>query len=129
VPAHNYTFSFEPNPDWSAVYAGSGEIFDYFQTFAKKYELQKYIQFSKQVVRATWNVEAGGYNVKIQDLSNGNIIEDYCHILINAGGILNAWKWPQIPGLDKFKGKLLHTAAWDPSILVSNKVVGLIGNG
>ena len=34
VPSHNYTWSFEPKQDWSAVYAGSGEIFDYFNTFA-----------------------------------------------------------------------------------------------
>ncbi|KAL4939223.1 hypothetical protein BDV06DRAFT_225194, partial [Aspergillus oleicola] len=33
VPAHNYTYSFEPKWDWSANYAGSEEIFKYFSDF------------------------------------------------------------------------------------------------
>ena len=129
MPAHNYTFSFEPKVDWSAVYAGSGEIFEYFQHFSDKYNLQRYIKFSKQVVSGTWNTIKGGYDVKVKDLSSGEIFEEHCHFLINAGGILNAWRWPQIAGLDKYQGKLLHTARWDPSISLSGKVVGLIGNG
>ena len=26
---------------------------------------------------------------------------------------MNDWKWPSIPGLHTFKGKLLHSAKWD----------------
>jgi cation diffusion facilitator CzcD-associated flavoprotein CzcO len=40
IPAHTYTWSFEPKEDWSAVYAGSGEIFNYFDHFAKKHHLR-----------------------------------------------------------------------------------------
>ena len=28
VPAHIYSFPFEPNPEWSAFYASGGEILD-----------------------------------------------------------------------------------------------------
>jgi len=43
-PAHAYTYPFEPNPEWSNFYAGAAEILQYFQNFAKKYELNKYIK-------------------------------------------------------------------------------------
>jgi len=43
-PAHAYTYPFEPNPEWSNFYAGAPEILQYFQNFAKKYELNKYIK-------------------------------------------------------------------------------------
>lgn len=39
--------------------------------------------------------------------------KDDCDILIQATGALNNWKWPSIPGLHSFKGKLLHSATWD----------------
>lgn len=129
VPAHNYTWSFEPKLDWSGVYAGSGEIFNYFDTFSKKYNLRRYAKTRHQVVGATWNQDKGGYDVTIEDLTSGDKFTDWCDILVNAGGILNAWRWPAIPGLDKYKGKLLHTANWDSSVDLAGKHVGLIGNG
>ena len=41
----------------------------------------------------------------------------------------SAWKWPDIPGLDSFKGKLLHSARWDNSYDYEGKVIGVIGVG
>ncbi|KAK4941427.1 hypothetical protein LTR10_018696 [Elasticomyces elasticus] len=129
VPSHNYTWSFEPKLDWSAVYAGSGEIFNYFDTFSRKHGLRRYCKTRQQVVKATWDSARGGYHVGVHDLANNTHHEDYCDILINAGGILNAWRWPAIPGLDKYKGTLLHTANYDTSVDLTGKHVGLIGNG
>jgi cation diffusion facilitator CzcD-associated flavoprotein CzcO len=48
---------------------------------------------------------------------------------VNASGILNNWKWPSIPGLQSFKGQLLHSAHYDESADLTGKRVGLIGNG
>lgn len=129
VPAHNYTWSFEPKKDWSAVYAGSGEIFDYFDTFSKKYGLKKYCKTLHQVTKASWDEQTGGWHVNVHDIANNVDHQDYCDILINAGGILNAWRWPAIPGLEKYKGELLHTANWDSSVDLTGRHVGLIGNG
>lgn len=50
-------------------------------------------------------------------------------MLINGSGILHKWRWPQIKGLDTFKGKLLHSASWDESVDWTGKRVALIGNG
>ncbi|CAG9943089.1 unnamed protein product [Clonostachys rosea f. rosea IK726] len=129
VPSHNYTWSFEPKLDWSAVYPPAREIFEYFDGFANKYGLKQFIRTSHQVVGAYWNDTRGGYDVKVKDVATGNIVDDECDILINASGILNNWRYPAIPGLDKFKGTLLHTANWDDSVSLEGKTVGLIGNG
>ena len=62
--------------------------------------------------------------------SEGVEYSDHYHILINACGVLNNYKWPVIDGLSTFKGDTIHSAAW-PSTLVdlAGKRVGLIGNG
>ncbi|KAF2748331.1 FAD/NAD(P)-binding domain-containing protein [Sporormia fimetaria CBS 119925] len=129
VPAHTYTWSFEPKKDWSAVYAGSKEIYTYFNDFATKYGLRKFVKTRHEVAGAYWNHEKGGYDVHVKDLQSGQTITDHCAILINASGILNNWAWPAIPGLDKYKGTLLHTANWDDNVDLSGRHVGLIGNG
>lgn len=39
------------------------------------------------------------------------------------------WKWPEVEGLDDFKGSLIHTAAWPKDFDYTNKTVAVIGNG
>ncbi|KAJ9643321.1 hypothetical protein H2204_002217 [Knufia peltigerae] len=129
VPAHNYTFSWEPKLDWSAVYAGSAEIKKYFQDFAAKYDLDKFVKLNHQVVGAYWDDKVGKWNVQVEDKVAKSTFWTTCDILINASGILNAWRWPAIPGIDRYKGKLLHSANWDHSVQMKGKHVGLIGNG
>ncbi|CAI6334554.1 unnamed protein product [Periconia digitata] len=129
VPSHNYTWSFEPKLDWSAVYASSREIFQYFNDFAHKYGLRRFVKTQHQVGGAFWNQQKGGYDVQVQDLSTGKTHTDHCDIMINASGILNNWAWPAIPGLDRYKGVLLHTANWDENVDLEGRHVGLIGNG
>jgi len=41
---------------------------------------------------------------------------------------VSSWKWPAVPGIEKFSSKL-HTAAWDHTIDLTDKIVGVIGNG
>src|SRR5690349_11732663 len=43
VPAHLYSYSFEPNPDWSHVYAPRREIQQYLVRFAEKSGLLPHI--------------------------------------------------------------------------------------
>lgn len=50
---------------------------------------------------------------QLRDIDSGTAYKDDCDILIQATGALNNWKWPNIPGLHGFKGKLLHSATWD----------------
>ena len=127
VPAHNYTFSWEPSIDASAVYVSSRELFEYFQNFAEKYDLNKYIHLEQQVVGTKWNGDS--WDVEISNRKDGHTYRDQCDILINATGILNNWRWPDVPGLNDFKGSLLHSANWSPDISLDGKTVGLIGNG
>ena len=65
----------------------------------------------------------------VEDLSSGLSFDDHCHILINAGGYLNSWAWPNVPGTHDFEGQMIHSASWNTDICLDGKKVGLIGNG
>ena len=59
VPSHAYTYSWEPNPNWSSFYAYGPEIKQYFQDFDEKYALMKYVQLDSRVLKAVWNEDKG----------------------------------------------------------------------
>ncbi|KAJ5439050.1 uncharacterized protein N7458_010048 [Penicillium daleae] len=129
IPAHTYQATFEPNKEWSSFYATSPEIHQYWKRVVEKYGCMKHIKLKQQVEGVTWDEKSSKWNVQIQDLDSGSTYNDRADVLIQATGALNNWKWPNIPGLHDFKGKLLHSASWDEGYDYSNKRVAVIGNG
>ncbi|KAJ5048596.1 hypothetical protein NUH16_007101 [Penicillium rubens] len=127
IPAHAYTFLFEPNPNWSHFYAPGPEIEEYIKRTTRKWKLDKDIQFNARVTETVWDDELGKWKVEVDQA--GTIIHDEADILVNASGFLNKTSWPDIEGLSSFKGKLLHTSTWDNTYDWSNKRVAVIGNG
>ncbi|KAJ5197351.1 hypothetical protein N7449_007830 [Penicillium cf. viridicatum] len=124
IPAHAYTFLFEPNPNWSHFYAPGPEIEEYIQRTTRKWSLDKDIQFNTRVTETVWDDEVGKWKVEVDQ--GGTIMHDEADILVNASGKTS---WPDIEGLSSFKGKLLHTSIWDNTYDWSDKRVAVIGNG
>ncbi|RKK26698.1 hypothetical protein BFJ66_g16521 [Fusarium oxysporum f. sp. cepae] len=127
VPAHIYTYTFEPYSRWKSYYAYSPDIQEYFMSFCDKYKLRKYIKLRHRIVSAVWDEEEGQWVVQIEH--DGKIITDRCHVLMNGSGLLNKFRWPKIEGLHSFKGPLMHSAEWDHSVDYTNKRVAVLGNG
>jgi hypothetical protein len=49
--------------------------------------------------------------VKLRQTSPGlspSEFEEKCDLLLHATGILNNFKWPEIEGLEKFKGRVVR---------------------
>ena len=55
VPAHAYTYSFEPYAEWDAFYAKGGEIQTYFEKTAEKYGIMPRVRFNSEVVSTVWD--------------------------------------------------------------------------
>ena len=122
VPAHMYTYSFEPNPNWSSRFAGGDEIQSYFEHVAKKYKVLPIIRFDEAVEschfnHAKWTLKTSKQETYIADF------------VISATGILHHPAKPDIPGLDTFKGDCFHTAEWDHTVDLNDKNIGIIGTG
>ncbi|KAL1964459.1 hypothetical protein VTN77DRAFT_6885 [Rasamsonia byssochlamydoides] len=124
VPSHIYQFSFCPNPYWSRFYASSDEIRSYLKAVVLHYQLDQYIHLNSKVEEAIWHEDASLWTVTVA--GKGRLD---CEILINAGGILNNPQYPRLKNLNCFRGKLVHTAAWDSQIDVTDKRVAIIGAG
>ncbi|KAF2624728.1 flavin-binding monooxygenase-like protein [Macroventuria anomochaeta] len=129
-----YSYSFEQNPDWTREYPGQEEILEYLRNVANKYQLYKYIRFNTSVEAATWDDSKCRWKVDVKviggkdaEFSSGYSIES--DFLISAVGQLNQPRYPDIEGLNDFKGKIIHSARWDWSYDMQGKKIGVIGNG
>ena len=82
-----------------------------------------------EVIRAEWDEDEGVWRIQVRDLNTGETKDDAAEIFINAGGVLNHWKWPDLPGLNDFKGSLVHSAVYDESLDLTGKRVAVLGAG
>ncbi|KZS96902.1 FAD/NAD(P)-binding domain-containing protein [Sistotremastrum niveocremeum HHB9708] len=128
VPSHSYTFSWDGNPRWNKYWASWSEIQHYLRGCVDKWYLNKFLKLNHRLVSARWDTEESKWHLEIAT-PTGRIIRDSADVFFDATGALNRWKWPTIKGLDKFKGHLVHSAAWDHSYDFTGKRVLLIGGG
>ncbi|KAJ3542224.1 hypothetical protein NM208_g4218 [Fusarium decemcellulare] len=129
IPAYAYQFSFAPSPYWSALYAPGPEIRAYMQEVAERFGANRFIKVSHAVQQCVWDASERKWHVKIKNLKTGEVIQDVANVVISAKGGLSQIMWPKVKGLEDYKGKLIHSGAWDESVDLRNKRVGVIGNG
>jgi cation diffusion facilitator CzcD-associated flavoprotein CzcO len=122
VPSFFYSYSFEPNLDWTHRFSPGPEIRDYFERTAGKYDLLKHISFGETVTSARY--EDGGWTI---ETGGGEQIR--ADVLIDATGPLHIKNYPKIPGLESFEGAIFHSADWDHDVDLRDKRIGVVGNG
>lgn len=129
IPSPTYQFSWKIKL-WSHYYSYSPEIWEYLKEIEQENDfINKYIKLRHEIMHAQWDDEAGLWRIGIRDLVKNNVFEVTAEFFINAGGVLNNWKWPNIPGLHDFKGKLMHSAHYEEGYDLTNKRVAVIGAG
>ncbi len=124
VRSHFYSFSFEPNPDWSRVYAPQPEILAYFEGCVEKYGIAPHIRFNQEVTEATFDEARGVWTL---DVAGGEPVE--ARTVILGCGQLNRPAFPRIEGADSFAGASFHSARWNHDVDLKDKRVASIGNG
>jgi cation diffusion facilitator CzcD-associated flavoprotein CzcO len=111
--AHSYQYSFEPNPNWSALYAPAAEIQAYLEGVAKKYSAGRFIKLRHEIKECSWDEKLAKWNVTVQNLATGDTLHDQADVVISARGNLNTPSWPDIEGLETFIGEVMHSARWN----------------
>ncbi|EAA65042.1 hypothetical protein AN1877.2 [Aspergillus nidulans FGSC A4] len=129
-----YSYSFEQSTKWSRQFPGQEELLAYLTHVAEKYGLYKYIRFNSEVTEARWSDEEKKWKVstKVSGDKDNQFTRSYVlstDFLISAVGQLNFPREPDIPGLNDFRGKMMHSARWDWTYNYENKRIAIIGNG
>lgn len=128
VESYLYAYSFCPELDakwqWSERYPPQAEIQRYIATAADLWDVRKLIRFDTWVKGAAWDEQGNFWEVT---LDSGEAVRG--RYLVMAVGPLTKVVWPDIPGIDDFKGERYHTARWPGDASLAGKRIGVIGNG
>ncbi|MGK2865710.1 MAG: flavin-containing monooxygenase [Mycobacterium sp.] len=124
VPTTTYSYFFEPNPNWSRLFSTGAEIKQYADDVADKYDVRRHIRYSTVVDGARWDEDA---SVWLVSLSDGSTLTG--RYLITATGFLSQPKVPDIPGIDGFGGRVIHTTEWQDDYDPTGKRIAVIGTG
>ena len=124
---YSYSFSDELQREWTWTerYATQAEIERYINWVVDRLDLRRDIQFETRVTSAVFDEASERWSIGTE---RGDQIEArYC---VMATGCLSVPNMPRIKGLERFKGRWVHTADWPrEEIDFKGKRVGVIGTG
>ncbi|MBE7637494.1 FAD-dependent oxidoreductase [Sneathiella sp. P13V-1] len=128
TPNHFYSFSFEPNYDWSAYYSKQPELISYIRRVADKYRVNENTEFGVSLKSATYDEGRKCWNITLtnEDGSERHLISRF---LISAVGQLNRASIPDFKGKDEFEGPSFHSANWQSDVDLKGKNVVVVGTG
>lgn len=124
VQSHLYSFSFAPKTDWTRRYAGWEEILAYIHSLVDRFALGPVLRLGQEVTGATFDASTARWTVTTRQ--GLRVLARY---VVLATGPLHVPAIPNLPGLDRFQGKVFHSARWDHAYDLSGKDVVSIGTG
>lgn len=124
VPSPAYSFSFAPNPRWRQRFADAGEIQAYLQALAEREGLLAHLCPGTRVESARFDEASGRWCFR-----TGADAQLQARFFACSTGPLSQPRWPDLPGLSAFRGRLLHSARWPAGERLQGLRVGVIGTG
>lgn len=123
VPGYVYQYRFIPY-HWDSYFPDQSEIKKYANFVADQYDLRKNARLGTAVVAAEWDADKAKWSV---ELSDGTTLSS--NFVVSASGLFANASMPDIPGIERFKGQMQHTANWNDAFEPAGKRIALIGNG
>jgi 4-hydroxyacetophenone monooxygenase len=66
VPNHFYSYSFEPNPDWSDYFSRRDELEAYIAACARKHGIDQQVKLSTEVIEARYDEPSARWHVRVR---------------------------------------------------------------
>jgi len=122
-------FSFRPWTEPQAIADGPA-ILKYLRETAEAYGIDRKIRYGRKVVRASWSSEAALWTVDVTT-SDGRSEQWTCSFLQMCSGYYDydAGYMPGWPGMERFKGRIVHPQAWPKDFDYAGARVVVIGSG
>ena len=118
-------YSFAPWRSDSAI-AGGATVRAYLQQVADERGITPHIRFGAHVIGADWDSTAAFWSVR---LAGGETLRARFLFLGSGYYDYDSPHEPAIPGLDGFKGQVLHPQFWPQSFDAADRRVVVIGSG
>lgn len=114
------------------------EILEYQKSVVAKHGLRAHLHLNSMLVGGTWDDARQGYSLVIETIDpstgkgTGDINTVFADVLVKATG--GSWSVPKLPtekefpGLNTFKGEVMHSSGYRKDVDLKGKRVGVVGN-
>lgn len=123
VFSHTYSFTFLSYYGWKNNYSYCYEILNYIRMAVLHFGLEKHLILNTIFTGATWSDKTSKWTVTTSNSSYEG------RFLINCMGFLYKPNVPKFKDMDKFKGRMFHSARWEQDYDYTGKKVAVIGAG
>ncbi len=124
VPSHLYSYSFAQRTDWTRLCSPQPEILAYAEEVARRHGVDHLVVGDTEVTACHWDATTATWSVQT---AGGQSYE--ADAIVLATGQLHRPARPEIPGAERFVGRLMHSAEWDPELDLRDQRVAVIGTG
>jgi cyclohexanone monooxygenase len=129
IQSLEYSYSFDEQLQqewrWPERYSSQPQILEYLDHVCDRFGLRDGIRFDTRVVAARFDDVAARWRV---ETDHGDVV--IAQFLVMATGCLSAANMPDVAGLDRFAGQVLHTAQWPHEpVDFAGKRVAVVGTG
>lgn len=122
-----------PFRPWNSdrMIADGPSILQYVKDTAAAEGIDRYIRFRHRVVSASWSTADATWHVTAQRTDTEEPVELTCDFLFSCGGYYRYDRGylPELRGMDRFGGTIVHPQAWPEDFDYSGKQVVVIGSG
>ncbi len=122
VWAHSYTFSYAPNPDWTASFVDQPEIQAYLARCATRFGLDPHLKLNTRIASAHYQAQGSWL---LQTVAGEQFEFD---VVINAMGNQHTPLYPDVKGIDLFEGDSWHGTRWNHEVDLHGKRVAIVGS-
>ncbi|MDQ1700124.1 MAG: monooxygenase [Frankiaceae bacterium] len=122
-------YSFKPWTHPKAIADGPA-ILEYINEAAREYEVLDKIRFRHRVVRAGWSTPDARWTVDVER-DGGEVVTMTCNFLMMCAGYYryDEGYTPDFPGIEAFRGQVVHPQQWPADLDYAGKKVVVIGSG
>jgi monooxygenase len=127
---HTLGYNFKPWREAKSI-ADGPSILSYVHETAAEYGVDKKIRFNHLVKSAAWDSASSTWTVTAERKDAGGTASFTCNFLFMCAGYYSyrAGFTPDFPGIENYKGRILHPQNWPRDLDYAGKTVVVIGSG
>lgn len=126
-----YTFGYKFKPWVGPPIATADEILTYMGEVIEENGIDEHIRYGHEIKTASWSSEKKLWTLTVERLDTGEKLDFTCKFLWMCQGYYRHSEGytPDWPGVDKFKGEIVHPQTWPDNFDYKDKNVLVIGSG
>ncbi|HET6999013.1 MAG TPA: NAD(P)/FAD-dependent oxidoreductase [Solirubrobacterales bacterium] len=127
---HTLGYRFRPWTDAQSIAEGP-KILRYIRDTAREGGIDRHIRLQHRVVKAAWSSAEARWTVEAERTDTGERVTLTCGFLFMNSGYYryDEGYTPEFPGIDGFKGQVIHPQHWPENLDYAGKRVVVIGSG